>query len=104
MLSIQRIHAADSAIVALRPLAAGSSVSLESQTRALQDTIPAKQKFAVRDFASGDHIPMYGVTIGRAKQSIAAGSLLTQGNFAHDTDGFAGKQRDYTWTAPNVST
>jgi altronate hydrolase len=65
---------------------------------------PCQTKVAARDFASGDHITMYGVTIGRAKQSTAAGSLLTQGNFAHDTDGFAGKQHDYTWTAPNVST
>ena len=103
MLSIQRIHPADTAIVALRPLAAGSSVSLDSQTWALQDTIPAKQKFAARDFASGDRITMYGVTVGRAKQSIVAGSLLTQSNVAHDTDAFAGKQRDYTWTAPDVS-
>lgn len=103
MLAIQRIHPADTAIVALRALAAGDSVSLDGQTWTLKEAITAKQKFAARDFAAGDRITMYGVTVGRAKQSIAAGSLLSQSNVAHDTDAFAGKQRDYTWTAPDIS-
>lgn len=103
MLSIQRIHPADTAIVALRTLAAGDSASLDQQTWTLKDAIPAKQKFAARDFAAGDRITMYGVTVGRAKQPIAAGSLLSQSNVAHDTDVFSGKQRDYAWTAPDVS-
>ncbi|MDB6139429.1 MAG: Altronate dehydratase, partial [Verrucomicrobiaceae bacterium] len=100
---IQRVHPQDDAIVALRPLAAGSSASVDQHTWTLTDTIPAKQKFAARDFAVGDRITMYGVTVGRATKVIKAGGLLSQGNVAHDTDAFAGKQRDYVWTPPDVS-
>ncbi|MDB6074839.1 MAG: altronate hydrolase [Verrucomicrobiaceae bacterium] len=100
---IQRVHPTDDAIVALRPLAAGSSASVDQSTWTFTDAIPAKQKFAARDFAIGDRITMYGVTVGRATKAIRAGGLLSQGNVAHDTDAFAGKQRDYAWTAPDVS-
>ncbi len=100
---IQRVHPADDAIVALRSLAAGSAASMGQQTWSLTEAIPAKQKFAARDFAIGDRITMYGVTVGRATKVIRAGSLLSQGNVAHDTDAFAGKQRDLAWTAPDVS-
>lgn len=103
MLSIQRIHPADDAIVALQALQAGASVALGTSSWHLAEAIPAKQKFAARDFAAGDRITMYGVTVGRAKQPIAAGALLSQGNVAHLTDAFAGKQRDYHWTVPDVS-
>ncbi len=100
---IQRIHPTDNAIVALRSLSAGDSVALHDQSWTTREVIPAKQKFAGRDFAIGERITMYGVTVGRATQSIAAGSLLSQGNVAHETDAFAGKQRDYAWSAPDVS-
>lgn len=103
MHTIQRIHPADDAIVALCSLQAGALVTLGNQTWHLAETIPAKQKFAARDFASGDRITMYGVTVGRAKHSIAIGTLLSQANVAHETDTFAGKQRDYAWTAPDIS-
>jgi len=103
MLSIQRIHPADDAIVALQALQAGASVALGTCSWQLSEAIPAKQKFAARDFAAGDRITMYGVTVGRAKQPIATGALLSQGNVEHQTDAFAGKQRDYHWTAPDVS-
>ena len=100
---IQRVHPADDAIVALRPLAAGSSVTADQHTWTLAEAIPAKQKFAARDFATGDRITMYGVTVGRATKAIQAGGLLSQGNVAHETDAFAGKQRDVVWTPPDVS-
>ena len=100
---IQRVHPADDAIVALRSLAAGSVASLDHHTWTVTETIPAKQKFAARDLAVGDRITMYGVTVGRATKAISAGGLLSQGNVAHDTDAFAGKQLEYAWKAPDVS-
>ncbi len=100
---IQRIHPADNAIVALRALPAGTATAIDGHQWTLTEAIPAKQKFAARDFAPGDRITMYGVTVGRATRSITAGSLLSQGNVAHDTDGFTGKQRAYEWLAPDVS-
>jgi altronate hydrolase len=100
---IQRVHPADDAIVALRSLSAGSVATVDAHTWTVTETIPAKQKFAARDFAVGDRITMYGVTVGKATRPIKAGGLLSQGNVAHATDEFAGKQREYVWTAPDVS-
>ena len=103
MRPIQRIHPSDDAIVALRTLDAGSSVSIDNHSWTITEAIPAKQKFAARDFALGDRVVMYGVTVGRVTKPIAKGSLLSQSNIAHDSDSFTGKQRDIPWTAPDVS-
>lgn len=101
---IQRIDPRDDAIVALQNLKAGGEVSLNGESWTLGESIPAKQKFASRDFAAGDRVTMYGVTVGRAKSAIKAGCLLSTSNLVHETDGFGGKQREYQWTAPDVAT
>lgn len=98
-----RIDSRDDVIVALRNLAAGAEISLAGESWRLAEAIPAKQKFATREFAAGDRVTMYGVTVGRAKQAIGRGCLITTGNLAHDTDSFGGKRRDVPWTAPDVS-
>ncbi len=100
---IQRIDPRDDAIVALADLASGTTVSVGGESWTTRQRIPAKQKFITRDLAPGDTVTMYGVTVGRAKTAIGAGCLLSQDNLAHDTDSFGGKQRDYVWTAPDVS-
>ena len=100
---VQRIDERDDAIVALRDLRAGETVSIGGARWTMCETVPAKQKFAARDFAAGDRVTMYGVTVGRAMAAIPAGSLLTTENLAHATDDFAGKSRAYTWAAPDVS-
>ena len=99
----QRIDPRDDAIVALQDLPAGSEIAADSGVWTLKEKIPAKQKFAARDFQRGDRVTMYGVTVGRATMNIAAGSLLSTANLAHETDSFGGKQRDYAWTAPDIS-
>ncbi|HRH97894.1 MAG TPA: UxaA family hydrolase, partial [Prosthecobacter sp.] len=72
MASILQVHPADDAIVALCDLDSGASVSLNGHRWTLREKIPAKQKFAAKDFAVGDLVTMYGVTVGRATQPIAA--------------------------------
>jgi altronate hydrolase len=67
------------------------------------EKIPAKQKFAGRDLAIGDRLTMYGVTVGRMRHPVRAGSLLTPDNVAHDTDSYGTKRADTVWTRPNVS-
>jgi altronate hydrolase len=103
MTSILQVHPADDAIVALRDLEAGASVSLNNRSWTLREKIPVKQKFAAKDFAVGDLVTMYGVTVGKATQPIAAGALIHTHNVVHATAAFSGKQRDYTWTPPDVS-
>ncbi len=103
MASILQVHPADDAIVALSDLAPGTALSLHSHTWTLREKIPAKQKFAAHDFATGDLITMYGVTVGKATQPIPQGALIHTHNVVHATSAFSGKQRDYTWTPPDVS-
>lgn len=98
-----RIHPADDLIVALRPLKAGSTVSLNDQSYTLREDIGAKHKFAARDFATGDRVTMYGVTVGRTTQAVSAGALVHTHNLRHDTDAFGGKQGEAVWSPPNVT-
>jgi altronate hydrolase len=101
--TVTRVHPADNAIVALQDLAGGMAITLDGQGWTLREAIPAKQKFAARDFAVGDRITMYGVTVGRAAQHVAAGALLTPQNVQHATDNFGAKRGAYAWTPPDVA-
>ena len=103
MNSILRIHPADDAIVALRDLDPGSQVKLDGDAWTLREKIPAKQKFAARDFALDDIVTMYGVTVGRTMHAVPCGALLHTGNLKHASAAFSGKQSAYTWTPPDVS-
>jgi len=99
---ILRVNPGDDAIVALRDLEAGTELSLGSEKWTLREKIEAKQKFAAHDFATGDIVTMYGVTVGKATQPIAAGALMHTHNLVHATGTFAGKQREVVWTPPEV--
>ncbi len=100
---VTRIHPADNAIVALQDLAGGMAITLDGENWTLGETIPAKQKFAARTFNPGDRITMYGVTVARATQRVAAGALLTPQNVRHATDNFDAKRADLAWTPPDAS-
>ena len=90
--SILRVHPADDLIVALRDLKSGQQI--EGWT--LREDIHAKHKFAAHDFAAGDLITMYGVTVGRAMHAIPAGSLVHTHNIKHETAAFSGKKSDHS--------
>ncbi len=100
---ILRVHPADDLIVALQDLKAGHTCTLDSESWTLREPVAAKHKFAARDFAAGEIVTMYGVTVGKARQAIPAGALVHTHNLVHQTAGFSGKQRDIAWTAPDVS-
>lgn len=97
-----RVHPADDLIVALCDLQAGQSVSLQGEAWTLRSPVAAKHKFAARDFAPGDLATMYGVTVGRATQPIAAGELVHTHNLVHEAATFSGKQSDTIWTPPDT--
>ena len=99
----QRIDERDDAIVALRDLRAGETVAVGGMSWTMREPIPAKQKFTARDFAAGERVTLYGVTVGRLRSALPSGSLLTTENLAHATDGFGGKQAACTWAAPDVT-
>jgi altronate hydrolase len=93
----------DNVLVALSDLPAGEAVADSAGSYALTANIPAKHKFAMRDFAVGDEIFMYGVIVGRAREPIPQGGLLTTQNVSHDAASFHSKDASSSWTAPDVS-
>jgi altronate hydrolase len=100
---IQRLHSRDDAVVALRPLRAGETVTLDGVSWTLRDAIDAKHKFAARDIQTAESITMYGVVIGRAKRDILAGEWLSQENVAHAAGEAVVRAMNFHWTQPDVS-
>ena len=93
----------DNVLVALADLEAGELISRNGHSLSTSAAIPAKQKLAMEDFPTGAEIRMYGVTVGRAREPIAKGGLLTTLNVAHDADDFVTRPAHYNWHQPDVT-
>ena len=97
----------DNVLVALSDLSAGEPVSANGHSYKVTMSIPAKHKLAMQNFPVNAEIRMYGVTVGRAREPIAQGGLLTTTNVAHDAAGFSASDSHhighYAWTPPDTS-
>lgn len=100
---VLRIDPLDNVLVALAPLKAGQPVEFSGEFYVPVSDIPAKHKFATIDLALGAEVTMFGVTIGRAREVIPRGGLLTTRNVQHETAGFSSKLGSYHWAPPDVS-
>jgi len=92
-----RIHPEDNAAIALIDLRQGEQIDLSGVQCVLCSDIPAKHKFALRSFAPGDAIIMYGTLIGRAVAPIRQGELLSIKNTRHEASLFRPKLNEYHW-------
>jgi len=92
----------DSVVVALVDLQVGEQVEFQGATYQLVSRVPAKHKFALRDFASGDEVVMYGVVVGKASQPICRGELISTRNLQHAAADFHEQEHSYRWDAPDV--
>lgn len=102
MKRVLRLNREDNVLVALADLAQGEKIADAASVCTLTNAVPAKHKFAIRHLAPGDAILMYGVLVGRATETIAAGELLTTANLRHDAAGFHETSVEYRWKAPDV--
>ena len=100
---ILRVDPKDNVLVALSQLPAGEAITFDGEEYVPPSEIPAKQKFAMRDFAVGDEIIMYGGVVGLVRQPIPRGGLLSTRNVQHDASGFGPKTGNYAWHAPDIS-
>jgi len=100
---VLKIGPADNVAVALTRLESGDEVVLNGHSYTIQSRVPAKQKFALQDFNSGDHIVMYGVLVGQAIVPIRTGEALSVLNMKHQSADFHAKTISQNWTAPDVS-
>lgn len=102
---VLKIHASDDMIVALQDLQKGQTFNFEGVDYELHDNIPAKHKFATKDFAIGEQLKMYGVVVGKASKEIKKGGLIHTDNLKHASEDYAiEKKKPYNWSAPDTST
>lgn len=100
---VLKLHRDDNVLVALQDLHQGESVEVAGQRFAIQSQVPAKHKFAARDFAPGAAVVMYGVVVGKATKPIGAGEIITTANIGHETSSYGRRSAGYRWTAPDVT-
>ena len=98
-----QIDPRDNVLVALEPLAAGEPVVFAGETYIPPAAIPAKHKFAIADLPAGSHITMYGGVVGRVREPIARGGLISTRNVQHDATDFARRDVHLHWTPPDVT-
>jgi altronate hydrolase len=80
MQSMVKIHSLDNVAVALRDLAAGEMLALETQTIELVQPVTRGHKFALQPIAVGEAITKYGLPIGHALEAIAPGEHIHSQN------------------------
>ena len=71
-----RLSPLDNIAVALRPLKAGETVTLDGAALTIDRTIAVGHKLAARAIAAGEIILKYSCPIGTAIRAIAAGEYL----------------------------
>jgi len=100
---VLKVHPSDNVWVALENLSKGDEFLLDEGTVTLKEDVPAKHKFNFADLEQGAPLLMYGVKVGKATHPISSGSLLSQQNVTHDTDGFQQKSHQTGWALPDIS-
>src|SRR5437879_1718987 len=100
---VLKLDSKDNVLIALTDLCRGEQVSFDSQTYTLEMDVPAKHKFATEDLAAGARVIMYGVLVGKARETIRRGGVLTTRNIHHEAAAFQEKTEEYRWMAPDVS-
>jgi len=101
--TVLQLDPKDNVLIALIDLTKGHAVSFDGQRCVLFTDVPAKHKFALRDFAAGDPIFMYGVLVGKAVTAIRQGEVITTRNIRHEVASFGDDREPCQWSPPEVS-
>lgn len=100
---VLKINPTDNVLVALQNLKQGENIVFEGEEYTLLLDVPAKHKFVTQDLNEGDLIQMYGVTIGKAKQPIKKGEIITTFNVKHATNEIKKRIPNLAWQKPDIS-
>lgn len=98
-----KLHNKDNVLVALQDLHKGDEIEVDGHRLTLQTNVPAKYKFATEALKPGANVVMYGVLVGKAREPIQLGEVITTRNTGHDASSFHDKSEDIRWTPPDVS-
>ena len=71
-----RIHEDDNVAVALRPIAAGETLTVGPYEVTALEEIPQGHKFALKPIGEGEEVIKYGFRIGFAKEAVKAGGWV----------------------------
>lgn len=82
-----KINPADNVVVAIDPMKAGDTITVDGRTVTLRSDVPAGHKIALKDFAADEHIIKYGCPIGHARMAIAEGDWVNEKNIKTNLDG-----------------
>lgn len=99
MATFIRINPADNVAVAIEPLHKCDIVQVGGENIVLAADIPAGHKFALKNFAPGEHIIKYGYPIGHAREAIAQGAWVNEKNIKTNLDGVL----EYTYQPQQVT-
>jgi len=100
---VLQINDSDNVLVALTDLPKNDTLEYRGKQYVLVSDIASKHKFAMTSLNTGDGIIMYGVLVGKATQPIQKGELIHVHNIKHASNENYKKQKEYQWTAPDVS-
>ncbi len=101
--SVLKIDPKDNVLIALTDLRKGERITHSDQVYILTSDVPAKHKFATQNLSAGDDVVMYGVLVGKARERIQAGEVLTTRNVRHEASSYSESSRRYEWSPPDVS-
>jgi altronate hydrolase len=100
--TVLQLDSRDNVLIALRDLRKGDRIELSNCSLELATDVAAKHKFATEDLDIGGEVIMYGVLVGKAREPIAAGQIITTRNTAHEASPFHEASREFKWTPPDV--
>jgi altronate hydrolase len=100
--AVLQLDPRDNVLVALQNLHQGERIDFAGQTYALATDVQTKHKFSTEDLAANSDVVMYGVLVGKARQAIRRGEVLTTRNVSHQAAPYHEKSGQYEWTPPNV--
>lgn len=103
MQKILKLDPRDNVLVALTPLAANQPVNYAGTTYVPPCDVPAKFKFVERDMPVGSEAIMYGVIVGKVREPIPAGGVVTTRNLQHDASSYSTTRTPHAWTPPDIT-
>jgi altronate hydrolase len=99
---VLRLDPRDNVLIALQDLRSGERVRFSDHEFVLTSDVPRKHKFVTENLAPGSDVIMYGVLVGKARDSIRIGEILTTRNTSHEAAPYQESSRPYGWSPPDI--
>lgn len=89
-----KINPADSVVVCLQPIAAGTTIEVDGKAVTILQDTPEGHKVLIADKAEGEDIIKYGYPIGHAMKNLKAGEWVNEDNLKTNLSG----KLEYTYS------